>query len=217
MKAFSFVIGRKSKVGGRIYISGSGRAGTTYLVQLLTKLGQDTGFKGVHEDRYYPIARAGLESDIFDPKGPTVIKSPFLCDHVDDVLAKGFTIRHVIIPVRDFASAAKSRQHVQLETTGIVDGEPVVGGLWDTCLAADQVSVLEHKFAKLVEALTRHNIPMTFVSFPRTATDEAYLFSKLKPIFPDLRRREFRVAFRNVSRPDLVHDFSSAAPHRSGL
>jgi hypothetical protein len=210
LRAFKFLRDFKPENKGRVCISGSGRAGTTFLIHLLTELGQDTGFQGINDPSYYPAARAGLEKNLFDPEGPTVIKSPFLCDHVDDVLAKGIAIRHVIIPVRDFASAAKSRQHVQIETTGSVDGPPVAGGLWDTDRASDQVAVLEHKFAKLVEGLTRHDIPMTFVSFPRITVDENYLFSKLTPIFPSLRPKRFYVAFGKIARPDLVHDFTAA-------
>ena len=78
---------------GRLYISGTGRAGTTFLMQLFTELGLDTGFKRVSDNKsYFPTARAGLEQDLFDRKGPRIVKSPFLCDHVDDVLAAGFKI-----------------------------------------------------------------------------------------------------------------------------
>lgn len=197
------------QASGRVFISGTGRAGTTYLVQVLTELGLDTGFKESVASNYSALAKAGLEWNVFDRDGPHIIKSPFLCDYVDDVVAAGIDIRHVIIPVRDFASAARSRVRVQFETTGTVDGPTVVGGLWDTEKSSDQVAILEHKFGKLVESLTRHDIPMTFVSFPRTATDEEYLFSKLKPIFPTIGRRAFGAAFRKVSRPEFVHDFSS--------
>ena len=98
---------------GRIYISGTGRAGTTFLVQLLSHLGLDTGLRSEDQSRRYsPIARAGLEVDIFDPAGPTIVESPFLCDQVDEVVASGIRIAHVVIPVRDFSAAAASRRFV---------------------------------------------------------------------------------------------------------
>ena len=118
----------------RIYVTGTGRAGTTFLIQFLTELGLDTGFQNARRKQvaYSPEARAGMEWDIYDHDAPTIVKSPFLCDHVDDLLAAGFKFRHVIVPIRDIASAAASRRLVQLETTGKTDGDSVVGGLWDT-------------------------------------------------------------------------------------
>jgi hypothetical protein len=196
---------------GRIYISGTGRAGTTFLMQLFTELGLDTGFKQVSDKRsYFPSARAGLEQDLFNPKGPGIVKSPFLCDHVDDVLAAGFKIGHVIIPVRNFEQAAASRRHVQAETTGSPDGEAVVGGLWGTSRANEQAGVISRKFCKLVEALVRNDIPMTFLSFPRLALDADYLFGKVSFAMPGVSQSVFLVAFRKISRPDLIHDFHAS-------
>lgn len=58
-----------------IIISGTGRAESTYLVELLTELGLDTGEWSAKD--YFPEARAGLERSIFDPLGPRVIKVHF--------------------------------------------------------------------------------------------------------------------------------------------
>src|SRR5688572_28074547 len=94
-----------------IIISGTGRAGTTFLLQLLTELGLDTGFpKGQVLDTN---SRAGMELDIRDSHAPYVIKSPWLCDYLDDVLQGGeIIVYHAIIPVRDLYAAAQSRRHV---------------------------------------------------------------------------------------------------------
>ena len=64
-----------------IIIAGTGRAGTTFLVQLFTELGLDTGFS--KEDfltKIDPISHGGLERSLDDAnyeKLPRVIKSPF--------------------------------------------------------------------------------------------------------------------------------------------
>jgi hypothetical protein len=200
---------------GRIYISGTGRAGTTFLVQLLTELGCDTGFDGtevngaVSATGYFKSARAGLEWDIFDKNGPRIIKSPYLCDNVDAVIASGITIANVIIPVRDFASAAKSREFVQTQTTGRPDGEPIAGGLWDVKTASNQESVLRAKVANLVEACVRNDIPMTFLSFPRLASDPNYVFERLNFLFPRLRRDDFLRRFHSVAKTDMIQDFKT--------
>lgn len=202
-------------VNGKIYISGTGRAGTTLLVQILTEMGCDTGFAGLSLSEasansiYFPSARAGFERDIFDKNGPQIVKCPFLCDQVDEVLASGIRIGHVIIPVREFASASKSRKLVQLETTGEVDGPSVAGGLWDTNRADDQEVILRSKLANLVEACVRNHIPMTFLSFPRFARDPDYLLDNLRFLLPLVTRAEFRRAFYNVTRMALIHEFRS--------
>ncbi|WP_146767913.1 hypothetical protein [Mesorhizobium atlanticum] len=191
---------------GHIFISGTGRAGTTFLVQLFTELGYDTGTWS--DADYFPHARAGLERDVFGADLPAIVKTPFLCDYVDQALFSGIQIDHVIIPVRRMVDAAASRAHVQLETTGTKDGKSVNGGLWGTEIAEEQADVLSRKFANLVEALVRHDISITMVSFPRSATDAAYLFRKLSPIIPSISVDVFTTAFNNTAKPAMIHKFS---------
>jgi hypothetical protein len=188
----------------RIFISGTGRAGTTYLVQLLTKLGLDTGTWT--DDEYFPNSRAGLERHIFDLEAPRIIKSPFLCEQVDAVLAAGMAIDHVIIPIRRLEDAAASRILVQQAAPG----ENVKGGLWETETAEGQIDVLRRKLSSLIEALVRHDIPMTLISFPRSATDASYLYRKLSPLLPNVEEDFFHRVFAEVAKPELIHDFPTA-------
>src|SRR5205807_1420934 len=100
-----------------VIVSGTGRAGTTFLIQLFTHLGLDTGFD-VHDLEVDPRARAGLERDIRDTNAPYIVKSPFYCDVIDEMLASSVRIAHAIVPVRQFDAAAASRAYVQRLTTG---------------------------------------------------------------------------------------------------
>lgn len=201
----------------KILITGTGRAGTTFLVQLLTALGLDTGFGAETADgSYFPQARAGLEKDVFDPHAPRVVKSPFLCDQIDEVMARHNGIEHVIVPIRTFHEAAESRLRVQGTITGSRDGHPVAGGLWGTAQADEQQPVLEHKFATLMESLTRHDIPTTLVSFPRLVTDAGYLYGKLVGLIPGVSLSEFRRCHAMVARPELVSTFGGAQNVESG-
>jgi hypothetical protein len=96
---------------------------------------------------------------------------------------------------------------VQYETTGKTDGDAVAGGLWGTETASNQETVLRAKFANLVEACVRNDIPMTFLSFPRFATDPEYAFERLNFLFPNINYTEFSRRFRAVAKAELIHDF----------
>lgn len=227
----------RDRLGGHVYISGTGRAGTTFLVQLLTDLGLDTGFSGTRDllappvaarerddggegpkeppPTYFDTARAGLERDVFAPNNPQVVKSPYLCEQLDAAVAAGIPIAHIIIPVRDLHSAAESRRHVQAETTGAEDGGGVAGGLWGTAQADQQEAALAIRFTLLVEGAIRHGIPFTFLSFPRFAQDPRYAYDRLRFLFPALRFALFRQSFDRVRRPDLIHDFRTKPAART--
>ena len=190
-----------------VIISGTGRAGTTFLVQLLTRLGLDTGYQA-DTIEVSLLARAGLEMDILAPTAPYIVKSPNLCDLVEEVLASSVRIEHAIIPIRQFDAAAASRAYVQKITTGSADGKTVVGGLWRTDKADEQVSVLRVKFTKLIEVLVRHDIPMTFLSYPRLVRDPDYLYGKLQFLLADIDLATFRKTFDELVRPEWVHQFN---------
>lgn len=192
-----------------VVISGTGRAGTTFLVNLLTRLGLDTGYQPDTID--FPLgSRSGLEMDIRDPKAPYIVKSPFLCDLAEEVLASSVRIDHAIIPVRQFEAAAASRIHVQKLTTGSPDGKSVWGGLWATDKAAEQADVLRFKFTNLIETLVRHDIPMTFLSYPRLVRDSDYLYRKLGFLLGDIDLERFRRTFNEIIRPEWVHQFTDS-------
>jgi hypothetical protein len=194
-------------IRSHVVITGTGRAGTTFLIQLLTHLGLDTGFD-VDTIDLSPIARAGLETDIRDSNAPYIVKSPFLCDLAEEVLASSVRIEHAIIPVRQVDSAGASRAYVQRLSTGNADGRSVPGGLWDTDKAADQVGLLRLKFTSLIEVLVRHDIPMTFLWFPRLVRDPDYLYAKLNFLLGDIDLGLFRKMFDQLVRPEWIHKFA---------
>lgn len=147
--------------------------------------------------------------DIRDDDAPYIVKSPYLCDLIDEVLASSVRIEHAIIPVRQFDAAAASRAHVQKLTTGDTDGKPEVnGGLWDTDEADNQVGVLRLKFTKLIEALVRHDIPITLLAYPRLIRDPDYLYAKLKFLLSNIDLGSFQMVFNSIVRPEWVHQFT---------
>lgn len=192
-----------------VVISGTGRAGTSFLIYLLTQLGLHTGFQS--DGIELPVVeRAGLEFDIRDCKAPYIIKNPWLCEYIDEVLSDPrIQIDHAIVPVRVFAAAAASRAYVQEIATGSRDGESVNGGLWGTDKAAEQETILRYRFTRLIEALARHDVPITFLWYPRLTQDAAYLYGKLAFLLGDRDFASFQEIFDRVRRPDLVHHFTA--------
>src|SRR5689334_19149751 len=80
-----------------VIISGTGRTGTTFIMQLLTALKLDTGFRDPHS-AVWSNCHAGMERDIREPNAPYIIKSPWLCDCLDDILEEGgIVIDHALI------------------------------------------------------------------------------------------------------------------------
>ena len=193
-----------------LIITGTGRAGTTLLVQLLTELGLDTGFDGPH-DGLFPNCDAGLETDLRGPDLAYVLKSPHFCDYLEEVLQQGLIIDRAIVPMRDLYAAAQSRREVFRRTDSAHYPTQMPGGLWDTepHTPEMQEAVLANKFYRLIHALTMHDIPLTLLDFPRFVHEPDYLYRKLQCVLGDIGREQFLRAFQAVCRPEMVHDFPS--------
>lgn len=184
----------------KIIITGTGRAGTTFLVRLLTELGLDTGFPRDNWQRHvHAHCAAGMEWDLADPAAPRVVKNPDLCERLGPLIASGrVAVERALVPVRDLDSAAASRVRI---------GVGVPGGLVGTDDPAQQRAVLAGRFHQLVETLAAHGVPVTFLHFPRFATDAEYCFTQLGDVLDGIGWLEFEAAFVRVSDPALIHDF----------
>jgi hypothetical protein len=192
-----------------LIISGTGRAGTTFLVQLFTVLGLDTGFSDL-QSAMYENCDAGMEKDIHLPDAPYIIKTPWLCDYLDEVLEAGNrVIDHAIVPVRDLYSAAQSRRDVSSRTDPALYPAGIPGGLWHTNKPEQQEAVLTDELYKLIYTLARRDIPLTLLHFPKLIHDPDYLFRKLEFALPGIGKAEFLEAFQRVVKPELVHTFTA--------
>ncbi len=192
----------------KLIITGTGRAGTTFLVRLLTALGQPTGYDRLNwRSDYFPHCAAGLERKLTDPQSPYIVKDPELCVTLEGILAeRQIDIDHAIIPIRDLEAAALSRVRI-----GGSSGA-VPGGIVGTNDPAQQKAVLADRFHRLMQTLVLHDIPHTFLLFPRFVQDADYAFAKLHPIFPKVARDRFDEAFRAIADPSLVHSFDAMRP-----
>ena len=190
-----------------VIISGTGRAGTTFVVQLFTALGLDTGFSDVNAE-VEANCNAGMERDIRDPAAPYIIKTPWMCDYLDSVLARGdVVVDRAFVPMRDLFAAAESRRDVTRRTDPALFPGEIPGGLWHTGIPERQEEVLTRQLYQLLHALAKHDVPTTLLYFPRLVTDAGYLRAKLADVLGDVPVDRFHAAFRSVARPELVHQF----------
>jgi hypothetical protein len=191
-------------------ISGTGRAGTTFLVKLLTKLGLDTGYDQDQMETW-SNCNAGLEWDIRDETAPYIVKSPWICDHIEEVVAsRTIAIDFAIIPMRVLEAAAESRRRVERETKELpADCLTPPGGLWHTTDPTQQESVLAHQFHKLFVGLAKTEASIILLHYPRLTRDPLYLFNKLQPMLGrTISLAAFRDVFAETVDASLVHRFT---------
>ncbi len=190
-----------------VIISGTGRAGTTFLVQLCTVLGLDTGFTSPSEG-LYDNCHAGMEKDLRHRDAPYIVKNPTLCDDLEEVLDRGeVVLDHAFIPMRDLYSAAESRRHVAEQTDRALYKREIPGGLWGTSTPESQEAVLTEKLYTLIYTIAEHDVPMTLLHFPRLVRDPEYLYAKLRPVLGGMEYPHFLQGFKAVARPELVNRF----------
>jgi hypothetical protein len=206
-----------------LVISGAGRAGTSFLMALLTRLGLDTGFTAQDVERALSSpARAGLELDLLHGVGlPRVVKNPNLCDHIEQVLVRtDLRIEHLIVPLREPEAAAASRERAQHDGLAVLPWhkrwrarlkrKPIPGGRWPSAQHLPQAPLLVDRVHRLLLAAAAHDVPVTLLAYPRLVCDPVYLYDRLAPLLPGIDRPRFDAAFHAEVRPDRLHAGSRA-------
>lgn len=215
---------RRSVADGHILIGGTGRAGTTLLVQYFTALGFDTGYTLEQTmSRVDPISKAGLEQPVEQVLGkgrtmPYVAKSPGFGRNLLDYLESGeLKVRHCIIPMRELGEAAESRREVARAAvaSGKSPEELQRGGLVARKRKNSdeaQERILAIRFHQFLLAMVSYDVPLHFLRFPDFAAGRQDLFTALEPLLTEhgVTREESDAALAVVLKPDLIHDFSKA-------
>jgi len=174
-------------------ITGVGRSGTTFLVELMTALGLDTGFADDEKRKaYFHVeAKAGLEiNPMREPDPPYIVKDPRICDYIDELVSCGrFDIEHVFVPIRRLEEVAASRA-IQTECNS------TAGGLWKTKHSYLQALPLAETFYRLMDHMAFHDLSFTTLSFPRLALDAEYTYRRLGHLVIDIDFATFQSSFQ---------------------
>jgi hypothetical protein len=209
---------RKSAADGHILIGGTGRAGTTLLVQWFTVLGFDTGFT-VEEalGRVDPISNAGLEHSLsrtleVGERLPHVAKSPWFGPKLGDYIDRGeLHVEAAILPLRDLTEAAESRRRVS-QRAAEAGHDPlkhpggILGGARPGA-SKKQEQQLARRFYDLVHTLVSHDVPTYFLRFPEFARGQQDPYVALAPLLEShgVSHEEATAALARVVRPELIH------------
>jgi len=214
-----FVIGKESQhMKHHLMIAGTGRAGTSFLVQYFHRCGLETHIAQHPEHRLDEHANAGLEDT---PVGvdnlPYVIKTPWLYEFIDHVLNRDdMKIDAAVLPMRDIVEAASSRVTIEMRSrygdpalqedcTGWKTWGGAPGGIVYSLNPLDQARILAMGFHQVVHALVKRKVPIVFLDFPRLVDDAEYLYEQLKPVFGRrVSRGAALAAHRATANPELV-------------
>lgn len=197
-----------------ILITGTGRAGTTFLVHLLTKIGIDTGFDLDTIDTFIDQSSfGGLESDIRNNDAPYVVKSPLLSFSLDEIFQnEDITIDAVIVPFRPIKEATASRLAVQ-DKTGHFLPNSTAGGITTGAGGLDQEDELRLRIERMLYSIAHTHVPVVFIAYPFLMNNKEYLYQKLTQVFTEIQFEKFSDAFDSIYVPGRVTEFD---PHTSG-
>ena len=191
-------------------ITGTGRAGTSFLVHLLTKVGIDTGFDPQNIESFIDqTSFGGLELGIWNDDAPYVLKSPEYTLSIGEVLQnEDIILDAVIVPFRPIKQVVASRLDVQAKSDHFYPNS-IPGGITSGGGGADQEQELYIRIERLLFSLSATHIPIIFIAFPLLMHDKEYLHRKLVAVFPDIRFENFSEAFDSIYVPERVHKFSA--------
>lgn len=174
----------------KIVIAGPGRAGTTFLVRVLTKLGLETGWSPEFADDFSPVvAKNGSRGSGFEVQileyvwwqyfTPRIVKSPVWSFRLRSYLDSGFIKPlHVFIPVRDLEEVGVSR---------VAAGLPWAPEALGANSADHQSLTSACALGAVVSTCMTRGIPFTLMEFPCLVQSPTYCWDRLSRGIPELQ------------------------------
>lgn len=194
----------------KVIITGSGKCGTTFLMELLSTLGLGTGYapgwqaiKEQKETRYIDLEWP-VRGKYARKRMPYIIKGPMLCD---DLLERAerwdWNIEHVYVLLRNWEDVAQNDYERYLRMIAIDpsrrwDMSKQKHMKWAKCEAASKIGNL------MVQVVSKE-LPYTFMMFPRIVTDPTYLYGKLEFVLKGMSYDAFLEGFNAVADVSKVH------------
>jgi len=159
----------------KIYITGTGRCGTTFLIKLFSFFDLDTGY---NRDNYKIFinnnCNSGMERLYNEPF--SIIKNPHIIVNISHIIKdSSIKIKKIIIPIRNYSESVKSRV--------LYKNEP--GGLWFANDEKSQLLFYKHIISNYIYNMTKYDIPTLFLDFDRMVSDKNYLFEQLRFILDE--------------------------------
>ena len=201
-----------------VIITGTGRAGTTFLVQYLHANGLDTHLGRRPDARLDEASHAGLEDTFLHDQAdqlPYVIKSPWIAFDPQNTIPPDVTVDAFIVPVRALEEAAASRvileraaMHRLVPSLSHLPGSfdhwgTVPGGMVYSLSTQDQARILAVAFHTLVQYAVCRDVPLVLMDFPRFVEDAEYLYDKLSAVLP-LERETALAAHASLFNPSFM-------------
>lgn len=168
-----------------LVIAGTGRSGTSFLVEWLAASGLDVG--EFDPDEYHPAARAGWERSLMADDLPFVVKDPWLFTYCHDVDPD--VIEALVLPLRRLSDAAASRVRVERDAGATRDvwGWTNGGALLSLDIT-DQARLLAAGFYELLQWAVAADVPTVLLHYPRLVDDADYCIARFEQWLPDADR-----------------------------
>ena len=211
----------------KLVITGTGRCGTTFMMQLLTAMGEPTGYGSpmatVQTDGNAGMERVGAwnMSDKAVRALPKIIKDPRLSLHLEDMAERGHVPGYVIWCYRPIAQVAESRfvaNRPWFPDDTLPDLSQIPRDKWPAWATVEnQTRAMAEVMGRLVSGLLRFEIKHTVIIFPEDMMDPNRLWRACAghmrrgsiAEFLDWKTRDdlerFERAYFAVANPDLVH------------
>ncbi len=167
-----------------IIITGLGRSGTSFLMELFTMLDFNTGFSKKEVQDFLenpPTERAGFERNF--NQNLEVIKSPGFMVKPELILDNWKFFEYLIIAIRKEGDSSKSRILVQKQSGSKSPVNGGIVGINDVDIEKQKEYFLRVFYNFFFEISDLSNKRIIFIQYPKLKDNPKYLFKKLFEIF----------------------------------
>lgn len=201
-----------------VIIATTGATGSTLLMEILTGLGLDTGFK--LEEGPATRMECRIRGRDAKPPFPYIIKEAKICRDLPERIKRwGWTIDHVYALSRTpmiLASAEDRLSRVRCgvkppKYTDIEDRDTLV----EVRRKVSTYNVrIEKKFLSLIAHLSSSDIPHTLISYPDYADDSEFCYKKLSFLMQkfNITYEQFKSVFDRLVNETLVEEAKNWKP-----